>query len=177
MAVDHVKSTPVTNLDATPVVPNTAGTGGPAPLKVISSGSVLAIASSSQDSTYQFVRVPSNAKVKALFFESAAQAGGTVDIGVYYATDGVIGKTTSLLAAAAIDQDFFATAIAVTSLSQPTNIINESGTNTPAKQNQPLWQALGLSTDPGGNFDICGTIVGAITTGTGAMGLTCFYTD
>lgn len=177
MAVEHVKSTPVTNSDATPATANTAGTGGAAPVKVISSGSVVAVASSSQDSTYQFVRVPSTAKIKALFFESAAQAGGTVDIGVYYATDGLIGKATSLLAAAAIDQDFFASAVAVTSASQPTNVINESGTNTPAKQNQPLWQALGLSADPGGNFDIVGTIATAITTGTGAMGLTAFYTD
>ncbi len=177
MAVDHVKSTPVTNADAVPVVPNTAGTGGPAPLKVVSSGSVVAIAASSADATYQFVRVPSNAKVKALFFESGAQAAGTMDIGVYYATDGVIGKPAALLAAAAIDQDFFASLVAVTALSQPTNVINESGTNTPAKQNQPLWQALGLTTDPGGNFDICGTVVTPITTGTGAMGLTAFYTD
>ena len=177
MAVDHVKSTPVTNADASPAVQNTAGTGGPAPMKVTSSGTVLGVASSSTDATYQFVRVPSNAKVKALFFESNAQAAGTIDIGVYYATDGLIGKPTSLLAANAIDQDFFATAIAVTALSQPTNVINESGTNTPAKQNQPLWQALGLSADPGGNFDIVGTVVTAITTGTGYMGLTAFYTD
>lgn len=177
MAVDHVKSTPVTNADASPVVANTAGLTGPAPLKVVSSGSVVAVASSSQDATYQFVRVPSNAKIQAMFFESQAQAGGTVDLGVYYATDGVIGKPTALLAAAAIDQDFFASAIAVTSLSVPTNVVNESGTNTPAKRVQPLWQALGLTSDPGGNFDIVGTIATAITTGTGQMGLTVLYTD
>lgn len=177
MAVDHVKSTPVTNADASPVTANTAGTTGPAPAKVVSSGSVVAVASSSQDATYQFVRVPSTAKIQALFFESQAQAAGTMDLGVYYATDGLIGRPTSLLAANAIDQDFFATAIALTALSQPTNVINESGTNTPAKRVQPLWQALGLTSDPGGNFDIVGTVVTAITTGTGQMGLTAIYTD
>ena len=177
MAVDHVKSTPVTNSDASPAVANTAGEGGSAPLKCISSGSVVAVASSSTDATYQFCRVPSSAKIKAIFFESGAQAAGTMDIGVYYATDGVIGKPAALLAAAAIDQDFFASLVALTSLSQPTNVINESATNTPAKQNQPLWQALGLTSDPGGNFDIVGTVVTAITTGTGVMGMTVFYTD
>lgn len=177
MAVDHVKSTPVTNQDASPVTVNTAGEGGPAPTKVLSSGSVVAVASSSTDATYQFVRVPSTAKIHSMWFESQAQAAGTMDIGVYYATDGLIGKPTALLAANAIDQDFFASLVALTSLSQPTNILNESGTNTPAKRNQPLWQAVGLSADPGGNFDICGTVVTAITTGTGQMGLTVFYTD
>jgi hypothetical protein len=177
MAVDHVKSTYVTNSDASPAVANTAGEGGPAPLKAVSSGSVVGVASSSQDATYQFVRVPSTAIIKAIFLESAAQAAGTMDVGVYYATDGLINKPTALLAAAAIDQDFFASAYALTNLSQPTNITNERGTYTPAKQVQPLWQALGLTSDPGGNFDIVGTVVTAITTGTGSMGMQVFYTD
>jgi len=177
MAISHVKSTPVTNSDALPAVANTAGEGGTAPLKCISSGSVVAIAADSIDTTYQFCRVPSNAKIKAIFFESAVQAAGAMDIGVYYATDGAIGKPAALLAAAAIDQDFFATAVSVAAASQPTNVINESGTNTPLKQNQPLWQALGLTTDPGGSFDICGTVTTAITTGTGYMGMTVLFTD
>lgn len=178
MAVSHIKATGITNADASPPVANTAGeVGGAAPLKVVSSGSVVALAADSADTTYQFVRVPSNAKIQALFLESAAQAAGTMDVGVYYATDGIGGKPTSLLAANAIDQDFFATAYALTSLSQPTNIINESGTNTPAKRVQPLWQALGLTSDPGGNFDIVGTLAVAVTTGTGSMGMTVMYTD
>jgi hypothetical protein len=178
MAVSHVKAPGITNADASPAVANTAGeAGGAAPLKVVSSGSVVAIAADSADTTYQFCRVPSNAKIQAIFLESAAQAAGTMDVGVYYATDGVIGKPTALLAAAAIDQDFFASAYALTSLSQPTNIINESGTNTPAKRVQPLWEALGLTSDPGGNFDICGTLAVAVTTGTGSMGMTVMYTD
>lgn len=177
MAVDHVKSTPVTNLDASPVVPNTAGEGGAAPLKSISSGDVVGVASSSIGATYQFVRVPSNAKIKQVLFDSEAQAAGAIDIGVYYATDGVGGKPNSLLAANAISQALFASAIALTSASQPTDVTNESGTYTPAKRNQPLWQAAGLSADPGGFLDIVGTLSTAITTGTGKMGMTVNYTD
>lgn len=176
MAISHLKSTPVTNLDAAPIVPNTAGEGGPAPLKTVG-GTVTAVAADSQNTTYQFCRVPSNAKIKQIWFESGAQGAGTIDLGVYYATDGVGGKPTTLLAANAIDQDLFASAIAITSLSQPTNVINESATFDGDKQNQPLWQAAGLSADPGGSFDIVGTLAVAVTTGTGKMGLVAAYTD
>jgi hypothetical protein len=177
MAVDHVKSTPITNLDTTPVVQQTAGEGGPAPLKSVSSGNVVGVASSSVNATYQFCRVPSNAKVKQVLFDSEAQAAGAIDIGVYYATDGEGGKPTALLAANAISQALFASAVALTSASGPTDVTNESGTYTPDKRNQPLWQAAGLSADPGGYFDIVGTITTAITTGTGKMGMTVNYTD
>src|SRR3569623_2147217 len=95
-------------------------------------------------------------------FESEAQAAGAIDIGAYYATDGEGGKPTSLLAANAINQAIFDSAIALTSASQPTNVIYESGTNTPAKRYMPLWQALGLSSDPGGYIDIVCTLSTAI---------------
>jgi hypothetical protein len=175
MSVDHVKSTPITNLDAVPVVQNTAGEGGPAPLKT-ATATAVGVASSSINATYQFVRVPSNAKIKEIMFESATQAVGAGDIGLYYATDGVGGKPTSLLAANAIDQDFFASAISLAPAAYGT-VMNESGTYTVDKRNQPLWQAVGLSSDPGGNFDIVLTLTTAITTGTGLMGMTVSYTD
>ncbi len=177
MSVDHVKSTFVTNLDAVPAVPNTAGEGGPAPLKSID-GYATAVASSSVDATYQLVRIPSNAKVKNITFESQAQTAGKFDIGLYYATDGVIGKTTALLAAAAIDQDFFASAVDCASAVLPTDVTNESLTYTLAKRAQPIWQAVGLTADPGGNFDIVATVVTtAVTTGTGLFGIRVSYTD
>lgn len=176
MAVDHVKSTAITNLDASPAVANTAGKGAGADLKSVT-GIATAVASSSQDATYQFVRLPSNCCIKDMFFESAAQAGGTIDIGAYYATDGQGGKPTALLAADAIDQDFFASAIAVTSAVVRTSILNESTTNTIDKRNMPLWEALGLTADPGGSIDIVGTVATAITTGTGLMAVTVHYTN
>lgn len=177
MAVDHVKSTFVTNADASPSVANTAGEGGMAPSKFIE-GSAVVVAASSINSTYQFFRVPSNCKIKKLWFESAAQAAGQVDIGVYYATDGQGGRPTVLLASQAIDQDFFASGVIVTGTVAITEETNESGTYTIDKRTQPLWQAVGLTADPGGSFDIVATVVTAdVTTGTGRMGLSCTYTD
>lgn len=176
MSVDHVKSTYITNLDAAPVVANTAGEGGPATTKSVE-GYATAVASSSVNATYQFVRVPSNCKVKSVDLESAAQAQGSFDIGVYYATDGEGGQPTALLAAAAISQALFASAVDLTSAYPITNVTNESGTYTIDKRVLPLWKAAGLSSDPGGYFDIVGTVTTAVTTGTGVMGLRVTYTD
>ena len=177
MAVDHVKSTYITNMDASPAVIPTAGEGGPAPTKTVD-GYATAVASSSADATYQLARIPSNAKVKSIIFESEAQAAGKFDLGLYYATDGVIGKTNALLAAAAIDQDFFATVIDCAAAVVPTEVVNESGTYTLDKRAQPIWQAVGLTSDPGGNFDIVATVkTTAVTTGTGKFGIRVVYTD
>lgn len=177
MAVDHVKSTFITNADASPTVANTAGEGGSAPLKYID-GYSTAVASSSADATYQLCRIPSNAKVKKIIFESQAQTAGKFDLGLYYATDGLGGKPVALLAAAAIDQDFFAAVIDCASAVLPTDVTNQSLSYTLAKRAQPIWQAVGLTSDPGGNFDIVATVkTTAVTTGTGLFGVSVTYTD
>lgn len=177
MAVDHVKSTPITNSDATPAVLNTIGEGAGGELRNIE-GSAVALASGSVDSTYQLVRLPSNAKVKRIMFESAAQTAGKFDLGCYYATDGGGGKATALLAAAAIDQDFFASAIDCASAVARTDVTNESTTYTIDKRNQPLWQAIGLTADPLVKIDIVATVVTtAITTGTGRFGVSVDYVE
>lgn len=177
MAVDHVKSTFITNLDANPSVANTAGEGGPAPTKTVE-GSAVAVAASSADATYQLVRIPSNCKVKQILFESAAQGAGKFDIGLYYATDGEGKQPAALLAAAAIDQDFFADVVDCASAVAITDITNEAGTYTIDKRTQPIWQAVGLTSDPGGYFDIVATVkTTAVTTGTGRFGVRVTYVD
>ncbi len=175
MAVDHVKSAGITNLDAVPVVPLTTGEGAPGVLRQVD-GYVTAVASSSADATYQLVRLPSNAKIKEITFESEAQGAGKFDLGVYYATNGTKGKPTALLAANAIDQAFFGTVIDAASAVVRTDVLNESGAFTLDKRQMPLWQLLGLSSDPGGEFDIVATVkTTAVTTGTGKFGVSVRY--
>lgn len=177
MAVDHVKSSFITNLDATPAVSNTAGEGAAALLKTIE-GSAIAVASSSIGATYQLVRVASNCKIKAIVFESAAQGAGQFDLGVYYATDGVGGEPTTLLVANAISAALFAHDIDCSSAVSITNETNQSGTYTIDKRTQPLWQAAGLTSDPGGYFDIVATVNNAaVTTGTGRFGVHVTFVD
>jgi hypothetical protein len=140
-------------------------------------GYATAVASSSADATYQLVRLPSNARVKGMWFESEAQTAGKFDIGGYYATDGSkASAATSLLAADALDQDFFATVIDCASAVARVEILNESGTNTLDKRGQPLWQQLGLTSDPKCNIDIVATVkTTAVTTGTGKFGVQVLY--
>lgn len=168
MTVKHQASTAITNNTSIPFVPNATGAGAEGYLKEVT-GHVTLTASQDVDSTVRFCRVPTNAKIKFIRGTSQAQTQAKFDIGVYYPTDGKTGLAD--LAANAIDQDFFATAWDCASAVQPTDITNESGTYTIDKWSQPLWQAVGLSSDPGGEFDIVGTVQTAVTTGTGIVGL------
>lgn len=175
MAVEHVKSTPVSNADAQPPVANTVGEGAPGSLREVS-GFVTVPASSSVDSTFRCVRVPTNAIVKAVVFTSEAQANANFDIGVYYPTTGR--TATADLAANAIDQDFFASGVSADADVAPTDVTFEAESTGYERDewNTPLWEALGLSSDPGGEgFDIVLTVTEAVTTGTGVSGLSVRY--
>ena len=181
MAVDHVKAPNITNLDATPRVPPTAGEAGNSPL-IWAEGYATAVASSSVDATYQLVRLPASAKVKVIFFESEAQGAGSFDLGVYYSTDLSSPQNplfvTSLLAAAAIDQDFFAQAIDCSSAVVMAIYARAAGGFNIGTRMKPLWSAAGVTTDPGGNLDIVATVkTTAVTTGTGKFGIGVLYTN
>ena len=72
----------------------------------------------------------------------------------------------------------FGAAVTLTAASGQVDILSVATTGfTAIMRNQPLWQAAGLASDPGGNFDIVGSLAAAITTGTGVMGMTVNYTD
>lgn len=172
MAVENIKSTPVTNLDSSPVVYNTQGEGAKFDLEHIDSFATAA-AAASINSTYRFVRVPTTIKVKELIFESEAQGAGAIDIGVYYSSSTNDSPGALALAGVVVpgQQALFASAVAITAAVTPTNVVNESGSYTLDKRSLPLWQVAGLAADPGGFFDIVGTLTTAVTTGTGRMGV------
>jgi hypothetical protein len=75
-----------------------------------------------------------------------------------------------------IDVDFFASAVDFAAAVRA-DVTNEGGFYPMSKRNQPLWQALGLSADPGGFIDIVATCVSvAVTTGTGKLGVNVYQT-
>lgn len=173
MSVENLKSASVTNLDAVPIVPNTVGQGAPGELRAVGDYST-ASAAASATSTYQLARIPSNAVVKQVFFESEAQTAGKFEVGLYYSTgkDG----TVPSLAGGAIDSDFFASDVDAASAVAQLDVTNESGNYPLNKRNQPIWKASGLSADPGGFFDVVATVhTTAITTGTGKLGALVYY--
>lgn len=182
MAVVHGKTTPISNLDlgvgSAPKTPLRALAGqGAAGRLVVDEGYVVVDAFASVDSTYQLVRVPTNAVIKQLWFESEAQIAGKFEIGVYYSSDGQIGKPLTILEAAAIVDDFFASDIDCASAVARIDKTNANSKYTLDLRNQPLWQALGVASDPGGTFDIALTVhTTAVTTGTGKAGIQVAYT-
>jgi hypothetical protein len=170
MGITHKVSTPITNVEVTiPAVANSTGSGAAGALEYVDSSIVVA-ASDSIGSTYRFVAVPTTAKIKRVRLTSQAQTAGKFDVGVYYPLIGPSAKAD--LVANAVDADFFATAVDCASAVQPTDITNESGTYTADKWTQPLWAAVGLSSDPGGVFHIGASVITTdVTTGTGILGL------
>lgn len=168
MAIDlTLKGTSITNREAAPRVLNNPGLGEGAVERVAWGYHNAVPASLSGTSIIRLISLPSNAIVTDLRFTSGAQAAGTVDIGVYR-TNGDGG--------AVVDLDFFASLVAVTSASLNVDVLNESTTNTLAKQAQPLWQASGMSVDPKSQLDIAITIATDITTGLTPIGLRARYT-
>jgi hypothetical protein len=164
MTTEALKSTAITNMDATPRLKATAGVGARDVLREVSA-SITSTTGKTSGSTYQLVRIPTTASVKKIVLDSAAQGSSTaLDFGLYYSSDNRDG-TPAALAGTVVDQDFFASAVDVSSAVRASDITNESGTYTIDKRLQPIWQAAGLSADPGGFFDIVATNTATINTG------------
>jgi len=177
MGTSALKSAQITNLDSSPVVPNTKGLNGPGILNYVD-GYVTAVASDAAGSTYKMVRVPSNAVVKRVTLDSEAQGAGKVNVSVYYSDSTVDGTQPSLqgVIVPTTGDQFFASDVDLASAVNPTDVTGESGNYTADKRNKHLWDALGLSGDPGGFFDlVCVVHTTAITTGTGKIHLACEY--
>ena len=136
MATEALKTTVITNLDATPIVRPTEG-GGAGGFVRKDEGFITPTSGVTSGSTYRLVRVPSNARVKEIITEGAAMSAGAFDFGVYYSSavnDGTAAANTGLV----IDADFFATAVSFASAVTPTNVTNESGTYTIDKRGKQL---------------------------------------
>lgn len=143
MASSALSSSIITNRDATPRVANNSRLSG-AHLRS-SVGSVVSLAADDTGSRYKMCEVPSAAIVRAVYLSSVAQGAGAVNIGVYRTTaDG----------GAAVSASLFAAALSVVAAVTRAEATNQSTTYTAAKREQPLWQAAGLTSDPGGMLDI-----------------------
>jgi len=149
MATVHLKSVAITNATATPRVLNNANLDGG--VLRAASGFVTGTAADSVGSTYRYCRVPSCARIQSVVYASAAAgATGQVDIGIYQTAEN---------GGAVVDADFFASALdpgggAIA----PTDVTHESGQYALTESNMPLWQALGLTSDPCRDYDVAATL-------------------
>lgn len=161
MAVVNTKSTPVSNADATPVVLNKANVDGARERH--KRGVVAAVSGDSIASVYRFFRVKSNDLVSRLTLDNATLgAACTMDIGIYKtAKDG----------GAVVDADLFASAVDMNAANRGLDVLRESGVITVADMEKRLWELLGLTADPGIDYDVCGTLVAAAA----ASGSVCLH--
>lgn len=153
MATEAVKSTPITNAEATPrVFNNSAVENGGVRQSV---ATVEAAAAADAGSTYRMMRIPSNASGVTLIFAcDDLGTTATVNIGLHQ---------TTANGGAVVDADFFASAVDCNAAAvAPTHVEHESAVYGIEDIEMPLWEALGLSADPKIDYDIVITSVGDI---------------
>lgn len=154
MASETLKSPAITGYDATPPTKKAGGAGASNSLYEVS-GYVTTSAGVTTGSLYLLVRLRSNCYLKNLFFESGADGGDPAYVlGLYYSDNTADFPANQALAGTVIDNDLFNTDIDNTSAIVATDYINSAGLCTIDKRQQPLWQMAGLSSDPGGYFDV-----------------------
>lgn len=175
MTTEALKSTAITNLDAGTAV--SAGRGAPGRIHSVS-GYVTVSASMAAGSTYRLVRVPSNCVVKQVLFESEAQGAGKFQVGVY-PSDSTTDGTNAAAPNTATNVNLFANDIdCASAVTQADKTYTSGASYTLDKRNQPLWQAAGLTSDPGGFLDIVATVhTTDVTTGTGKLGVCVNFTS
>lgn len=174
MAVVTRKSTAIGNRDASPTVPTMAAYDGG--LLREKEGFVTTASGDSTGSVFPMVSVPSNSRVSSIVLQSEAQGGAcTVNCGVYAPTQGNPALSgLGYAGGAAINASFFASALSVVAAVASTEVINQSGSNTLNLQEQELWQALGLTSDPGCMLDIS-LALGAATAAAARIGIKVKY--
>ncbi len=173
MAVDlTLKSTAITNREASPRVANNPGAGASGVVRTVYGYIASVTASLSVTSVIRLVEVPSNAIVQSVKISSGAQTAGKFNIGVYRKNgDGGLVAFTNA-------DSFFTTDLDCAAAVNETECVQLATTgNTAVKRNQPLWQAIGMAADPKTGLDICATVhTTAVTTGTGSLSATVQYT-
>lgn len=161
MATETLKTTAITNMDATPPLRATAGKEGPG-MRAMVLGSVNPSNAVTSGSLYRLARVPSNVRNLKVSLE----VDGTIttltgDVTLYYSDlssdevgsgAGLSGLVNNLSGASAL----FATAYAAGGQTAGViqDITNKSGNYGPLARQKELWDAAGLSSDPGGFFDV-----------------------
>jgi hypothetical protein len=152
MAVVAVKSTLITNADATPAVLNSPRVDGG--FERIEVATAAITDTDSIGSTYRMFRVPSNAVMTDLRIYSPDIGTTTIsDIGLYRtAKDG----------GAVVDADFFASALSLKDGAlNGTDVLHESAVFSIANSGKELWDALGLTSDPSVFYDVAFTLTAA----------------
>lgn len=165
MATANTKATAVTNADATPPKMNALGIAGGRLRTLV--GTVEVAAADDDNSVYRFARVHSSWRISAIeLFNDAITAGTAYHVGIH---------ETAENGAAAVDADVFATSVDLSSARvAPLDVTFEA--LDIAKIEKPLWEVLGLTSDPNKYYDL--TMTGAtVGTAAGTISIRVRYSD
>lgn len=163
MAVVAVKSTSTTNRDAgnqSPSYVNAANDRSALDTVAVTNGDSIA-------SVFRVCRIPSNARISRVTLFCTAITSGAADVGLYQ---------TATYGGAVVDADFFIAAQTIATASGAINVMNGnllSGANS-ANRNKRVWEVLGLTSDPGRDYDVALTLTAAAAA-TGTAGLEVEY--
>jgi hypothetical protein len=163
MATEALKAAGITNLDATPVTPNTSGEGASGLMRV-ATDNVASTAGVTTGSTYKMVRIPTNAKIRKVLLTCAAHGGSAAfDVSVAYSDSTTDGTQPSLqntiVQISSADNKLFGSAVSAVSALKHSDITFQN-TFTSAHKNLPLYQVLinlgttDFTADPKGFFDL-----------------------
>jgi hypothetical protein len=160
MAVVFPKSTQITGRDSTPRVPIDGRVQG----GMLHHGRGV-IAFANGDSIASIARmfsIPSNAIPKSIQITCP-------DIGTTTAADVGLYRTTQD-GGAVVDADFFASAVSLSGGAlNKVDVTFESGVITLANTEKPIWQLLGLTSDPQVMYDVCLTLTAAADAAGGVL--------
>jgi hypothetical protein len=155
MGVVNVKSTPLTNRDAIPRVLNNAIVEGGVVREIVAKAFVTT--GDSSTSTFRLARIPSNARPSYLRLYGP-------DLGTTTAFHlGLYSESTADSTGTAVDADFFASDFSIAAITAGTDVIHEADASPGyqlSKAEMPLWEALGLASDPGVNYELVATLNG-----------------
>lgn len=152
MAVVNTKATVITNGDATPPTINKPGLSNGKVRRAI--GTVETVSGNDIASVYRLARVHSSWFIDTVKLYSDDIGTTTIaDFGIYQTAEN---------GGAVVDADFFASAVSLKDGAiAGTEIQHESGVYGVESVEKPLWQALGLTADPGRYYDVCATLTAA----------------
>lgn len=119
---------------------------------------ITAVSGDSATSVYRVLcGVPSSLRIGELHLTSDTIASAAADFGLYDRPD--------VNAGAVVDADFFTAAKDIHTAALANLVITNGNVRTTAKATQPIWQLLGLTSDPCKLYDVCATITTAATGG------------
>lgn len=175
MTTFNMKSTVITNRDATPKVLMDPMMEGGGVKECI--GSITTYGSADgAGSLYRLCQVPSNARMSSLVLQAdALGSGAALDVGVFWPSFIPVGAGLSVSnQSTAINTTLFASGLGCSAATAATEVLNQSTNNTIVKQEKALWDAAGLSSDPGIDLDIVVRVSVAIAA-QGVIGLKAKY--